>query len=112
MFSFLRTAFLALLLLLLAACGTIQIGRNFDMDAFNSRIEQGITTQAQVQTWLGNPIGTGISVSTDGQRYDEWTYYFAEGKVSAISAAKMKILQIKFDRRGIVRGYTWSTSTR
>ena len=110
--AFLRTVLLSLPLLLLAACGTIQVGHDFDMNTFQSQVEQGTTTRNQVRDWLGNPSGTGVSVSADGQRYDEWTYYFGEGKASAMSAAKMKILQIKFDRQGIVRSYNWSTSGR
>ena len=108
--TLLRSVIASLLLIQLAACGTIKLGRNFDMDAFNSRIERGITTRDQVRGWLGDPIGSGVSVGSDGQRYDEWTYYFAQGKVSSLSAAKVKILQIKFDRNGIVRAYNWSAS--
>ena len=104
-----RTILVALALLL-AACGTIRVGHDFDMNTFQSRIERGTTTQNQVRAWLGNPSATGVSVTADGQRYDEWTYYFAKGKPGKLSAASMKMLQIKFDRQGIVRSYNWSTS--
>lgn len=110
MVSFLRTTFSAALLLLLAACGSIETGRDFDLSAFQNRIEQGVTTRTQVRSWLGDPTGTGVSLATDGARYEVWSYYFATGKVSDLSAAKTKILQIKFDRQGVVRGYDWSAS--
>ena len=95
---------------LLAACGTVQVGRNFDLRAFETRIERGASTQNEVREWLGAPTGTGINVDTGGEHFDEWTYYFASGKLSDMSGAKVKILQIKFDKQGIVRGYNWSTS--
>ena len=110
MLARLRTAVLLLLLLPLTACGTIKLGHDFDMGLFQSRIEQGATTRTQILDWLGNPSGTGVSVSSDGHRYEQWTYYFAKGKVDKPSAAKMKILQIKFDQQGVVRSYNWSTS--
>jgi len=95
---------------MLSACASIQTGRDFDVLKFESKIERGVSTQAQVRSWLGEPASKGVVVSTGGERYDEWIYYFASGKLSDMSGAKTKLLQIKFDRQGIVRGYNWSTS--
>lgn len=99
-----------LLIFMLAACGTVQVGQDFDIRAFEAKIERGISTRNQVHAWLGKPAGTGISVDTGGERFDEWTYYFASGKLPGMAGAKVKMLQIKFDGQGIVRGYNWSTS--
>jgi outer membrane protein assembly factor BamE (lipoprotein component of BamABCDE complex) len=95
---------------LLSACGTVKAGRDFDADVFAAKVEQGVTTQDKVRSWLGEPTSVGVSLATDGERFDEWDYYFAEGKLADLSTAKVKILQIKFDKQGTVRGYNWSAS--
>lgn len=108
MFS--RTVSIAAITLLLAACGSVQVGRDFDVRSADTKIERGTTTQSQVRGWLGAPTSTGVHVDTAGERFDEWTYYFASGKMSDMSGAKVKTLQIKFDKQGVVRGYNWSVS--
>lgn len=95
---------------LISACSTVQVGQNFDLHGFEVKVERGVSTQTQVRNWLGAPTGVGINVDTGGERFDEWTYYFASGKVSGMSDAKVKMLQIKFDKQGVVRGYNWSNS--
>lgn len=102
-----RLLTVAALATLLAACGTIRVGVDFDPKTFEARVQRGTTTQAQVREWLGAPNGSGVTVQTDGERYDEWTYYYGEGQVSG-GDARLKILQIKFDKSGTVRGYNWS----
>jgi outer membrane protein assembly factor BamE (lipoprotein component of BamABCDE complex) len=97
-----------LIALALAGCAAVQVGRDFDLKAFESKVERGKTTQAQVRGWLGAPSGSGITVDTGGERYEEWSYYYAEGRLPNMPDASLKILQIKFDRQGIVRGYNWS----
>ncbi|MFA6920779.1 MAG: hypothetical protein WC216_02965 [Gallionella sp.] len=99
-----------LIAVLLAACSAtgFQVGSDFNVKTFTDRVERGATTKQQVRSWLGEPNGTGVRVETDGGKFDEWTYYFAEGTVSNMSAAKLKTLQIKYDMRGIVQGYNWS----
>ena len=92
----------------LAACGTVTIGQNFDLKTFEARVQRGATTQAQVRGWLGAPASTGINVDTAGERHDEWTYYYGEGRLPNAADASLKLLQIKFDRNGVVRGYNWS----
>jgi len=110
MLSISRIASISIIALLLAACGTAQVGRDFDVRSAEMKIERGITTQSQIRAWLGSPPSTGISVDTGGERFDEWTYYFASGKLPGMSNAKLKMLQIKFDKQEIVRGYNWSIS--
>ncbi len=110
MSSSLRIAAILCFTLLLSACGTFQVGHDFDVGIFATKIEVGTTTQAQVKSWLGEPAGVGISVEPDGERLDQWNYYYAEGQMQDMSTAKMKLLQVKFDKQGKVRSYNWSTS--
>jgi hypothetical protein len=110
MTNFSRIAVVFLSMLLLSACGSVKVGRDFDVGVFAAKIEQGVTSQEQIRTWLGEPTSVGVSVAADGERLDEWSYYFAEGELSDMSTAKVKILQIKFDKLGKVRSYNWSAS--
>lgn len=112
MFSMSRAAFLAIVAFSLAACSTVQIGRDFDMRSVDTKIERGITTRDQIRTWLGAPTSTGGSVDTGGEYFNEWIYYFAAGNLADMTGARVKMLQIKFDQKGVVRGYNWSTSDR
>lgn len=106
----LRIPLILSLVLLLSACGTFQVGHDFDVGMFTAKFEQGTTTQAQVRSWLGEPAGVGVSMEADGERLDQWSYYYAEGQMQDMSTAKMKLLQIKFDKQGKVRSYNWSAS--
>lgn len=105
-----RLLAIAFFALLLTACANFQAGHDFDISMFVAKIQPGVTTEAQVRAWLGEPTGTGISLEVDGTRYDQWNYYYAEGNPSDMSTAKVKILQVKFDKSGKVRSYNWSTS--
>lgn len=110
MFLFLRAVSVSIIAFSLAACSSVQVGRDFDIRSVETKIERGVTTQEQIRTWLGAPANKGGSLDTGGERFDEWTYYFAAGKLPDMSGARMKMLQIKFDKQGVVRGYNWSTS--
>ncbi len=110
MISFTRMAIFMLSIFLLSACGTVIVGRDFDVGVFAAKLEQGVTTQDKVRSWLGEPTSVGVSLAADGERFDEWDYYYAEGKVTDMSSTKLKILQIKFDKQGKVRSYNWSAS--
>lgn len=105
-----RTILILSLVLFLTACGSVQIGRDFDMHTFETKIERGVTNQTQIRGWLGAPTGTGMTMDSNGEQLDEWSYYFASGKLSDLSGAKVKMLQIRFDKQGIARSYNWSTS--
>ena len=101
--------FIAMLgLTALVGCSTVQVGKDFDLHTFESKVQRGATTQAQVRGWLGAPSGVGVAVDTGGERYEEWSYYYGEGQLPNMPDARLKILQIKFDRNGVVRGYNWS----
>jgi hypothetical protein len=96
------------LVLLAAACTTVKVGNDFDLSAFTTKVQRGVTTQADVKSWLGAPAGTGVSVDTNGERYDEWMYYHGAVKVPGSADSRVRVLQIKFDAKGVVRGYNWS----
>jgi len=108
--NFSRITVILLLIFLLSACGTVKVGRDFDVGVFAAKLEHGVTTQGQVRTWLGEPTSVGVSLANDGERFDEWDYYYAEGELRDMSTARIKILQVKFDKQGKVRSYNWSAS--
>jgi len=107
-----RTAIAVFLAFLLSACGSFQVGGDFDLAAFQSKVRRGETTQAEVQRILGAPDGTGVSVETGGERYTQWTYYYGSGNLSDTSNTRVKMLQIKFDSAGVVRAYNWTANSR
>lgn len=98
----------AMFLAALSACASVTIGRDFDLRTFQSKVERGVTTQAQVRGWLGAPASTGANVDAGGERLDEWTYYYGAGRLPNMPDAKLKILQLRFDRQGVLRSYNWS----
>jgi len=99
-------------LLLLSACSTVQVGRNFDLSAFQARVQRGVTTRDEVRAWLGAPTGVGTAVEVSGDHYEEWTYYSGAGELPDMKDAQMKMLQIKFDQSGIVRAYSWTSDKK
>ena len=103
-----RIALLLVLALGISACGVARFGRDFDLKTVESKIERGSSTQSQVRGWLGDPTSIGMTVDVGGERYEEWTYYYGETRLPNGADTRLKILQIKFDRSGIVRGYNWS----
>lgn len=100
------------MILLLTGCGSIQIGRDFDVKAFENLAKVGETTKAQVREVLGAPKSSGISINRDGERLVEWVYFYATGKVSAMNDAGLKILQVRFQQNGKLRSYNWSNSDK
>jgi outer membrane protein assembly factor BamE (lipoprotein component of BamABCDE complex) len=107
-----RTTIAVFLAFALSACGSFQVGGDFDLAAFQSQVRRGETTQAEVQRMLGAPDGTGVSVEAGGERYTQWTYYFGSGSLSGPTNARVKMLQIKFDASGVVRAYNWTSNSR
>lgn len=106
-----RVALVCVSAVLLAACGSVQVGRDFDIGAFESKVQRTTTTQAQVRAWLGAPANTGIAVDARGERNEEWTYYFGQGSLPGMADAKFKMLQVRFDTQGKVLSYSWSGET-
>jgi outer membrane protein assembly factor BamE (lipoprotein component of BamABCDE complex) len=103
-----RISLLLLLVLALSACGIARFGRDFDPKVFESQVERGKSTQSQVRGWLGAPVGSGIVVDASGERFEEWTYYYGETRLPNGADAFLKVLQVRFDRGGVVRSYNWS----
>ena len=93
---------------LLGACASVQLGHDFDLQTFENRAQYGVTTRTQVHEWLGDPRSTGVAVDVDGRHYEEWTYLAGTGHLPGMKDARFKILQIKFDEQGIVRGYEYT----
>ena len=96
------------LVLIASACTTEKVGQEFDISTFTAKVQRGVTTQSEVKSWLGAPAGTGVSVETSGDRYDEWIYYHVAVKVPGSKDSRVRVLQIKFDKGGVVRVYNWS----
>ena len=95
-------------LLAAAGCTTLRFGAPFDLERFKNEVRKDVTTQAEVESWLGPPAGVGHAVDSSGRRFVEWTYYYGGGTLPRLQDASLKVLQIKFDQQGIVRAYNWS----
>ena len=93
---------------LLAGCGTMTVGHDFNYSTFESKIKPGTTDSKEVSDWLGAPIGKGLEVAADGTRLDLWTWYYGQGKMGGDLAREFKMLQVKFDQQGKVVSYIWS----
>jgi len=94
--------------LLLTACGSVQVGQDFDLTQFRQQVKQGITTQSDIRSWLGSPASTGVTVETDGKRYQKWTYFFGKGQMPRMGNARLKYLEIRFGDDARVVAYNWS----
>lgn len=94
--------------LLMTGCASLQLGHDFDLQAFTTQVEVAKTSQADIRSWLGEPVSTGFSVHDDGQRAAKWTYYYASGKLPKLANARLKILEIQFDAQLKVESYNWS----
>lgn len=82
--------------------GCVSVGNDFPV-APVQELEIGTTTRADVQRMFGDPWRVGIE---DGQR--TWTY--AHYRWSLFGGAKTRDLKIRYDGRGVVRSYTFSSS--
>lgn len=93
---------------LLAGCGSMKVGRDFDYSTFASKVKPGTTDVKELSEWLGPPIGRGVEVGADGPRLELWTWYYGQGKMGGDPAREFKMLQVKIDPQGKVVSYVWS----
>ena len=100
------------MVLVLTGCGSIQVGRDFDVKTFSNMAKVGETSNVQVREVLGEPKSSGVSINSDGERLVEWVYFYATGKMSKMDDAGLKILQVRFDKNGKLRSYNWSNSDK
>ena len=77
-----------------------------DFAAIEAKLTRNATNQLQVHSLLGAPDAVGVSVETNGARYEEWLYYLGPASASAPRGWR-STLEIKFNRQGVVRGYRW-----
>jgi outer membrane protein assembly factor BamE (lipoprotein component of BamABCDE complex) len=103
-----KTIATGMLWLLLGGCSTVQFGRDFDPRQFDANVERGTTRREVVRAWLGEPATTGVAVDAQGERLEEWTYYYGHGTLPSLQDTRLKILQIKFDPQGRVYSYSWT----
>lgn len=74
-----------------------------DLAALERKLKPQVSTQLQVHQLLGAPQAVGASVEANGVRYEEWVYYF-HGANDPTTPSR---LELRFDRRGVLRGYRW-----
>lgn len=91
-------------------CTSIYLGREFDSTQFETSVQLGVTTDADVRTWLGEPVSTGIIVNEKGERLTRWIYYSGKGRLPSLRNSELKMLEIRFDRNQLVRAYNWSST--
>lgn len=100
---------LTLIFLAALATGCATTGHQFD-DSKVSRIQDGQTTQQQIEHWFGKPDG----VTTNSQGQTGYTYSYAEANTSAASFipvvgsvvggtnSQAKTLSVWFNKAGVV----------
>ena len=106
--SFLVYSTSLFMLLLMAGCSSLQVGHDFDAQGFDNIAKIGETTKSQVLNKMGQPKNKGVSIDKHGERLVEWLYFYASGKLPAMDNAMLKILQIRFDKNGVIRSYNWT----
>ncbi|MDH5573551.1 MAG: hypothetical protein OEY89_17435 [Gammaproteobacteria bacterium] len=99
-----------LLLAVLSGCSTVQIGRDFDVKAFEEIAGMADMSKAQVRDLLGAPKSTGVAVEKDGSRLVEWVYFYGSGQLPSMSDTNFKMLEIRFNQAGMMQSYNWSSS--
>lgn len=95
-----KTIAMALGAFTLSACMTL--GSNFD-DSYVSQLQQDVTTRQQVLDRLGQPWRTGME-----NGLITWTYGLYQ--YGAFRDNQAKDLILKFDRKGVLKSYAYSTT--
>ena len=91
----------------LIICALLLTGCITAGEAFQTKhipdIEKGKTTQKQILQWFGNPDRYGVD---DGEI--TWSYIYL--KLSVFSQPIAKDLTVRFDKKGQVSSYSFTTS--
>jgi len=106
--KFSRILVMAAVVGLLSACGTVQVGNDFDLQQFTQGVKHGVTTRHEVRSWLGGPSSTGVAVDNNGEQTEKWIYYYGSGSVSDMQQAHLKYLEVQFNHDGRLVAYSWS----
>jgi hypothetical protein len=102
-----KTTLMIVAVTLLAGCGTLQVGREFDLNTFATRVQRGASTQSDVRAWLGEPGSIGMSVEADGEQSVRWVYFHGAGKIGGQENTKIRMLEVFFDAQNRVKRYSW-----
>ncbi|MGW8247465.1 MAG: hypothetical protein ACWGOV_05075 [Acidiferrobacterales bacterium] len=105
--NFSRFLALAVVAAFLSACGSVQVGNDFDLQQFARNVKHGVTTKSEVRAWLGKPSSTGVAVTSAGTQTEKWTYYYGSGEISGMEQAHLKYLELEFNKDGRVIAYNW-----
>ena len=95
-------------LMTLISCSTVHVGQDFELQAFAINAVLGNTKKEDVIKWLGKPMNTGVAQKADGERLEEWSYFYGTGQLPSMKDTKFKALQIRFDKKGFLRSYNWT----
>jgi hypothetical protein len=106
--NFSRFLVLSVVVALLSACGSVQVGNDFDLQQFTRNVKHGVTTKNEVRAWLGAPTSTGVVVNSAGTQTEKWTYYYGSGDISSMEQAHLKYLELEFNKEDRVVAYNWS----
>lgn len=88
--------------LVLFLVGCVSIGREFPTPT-PEMIKNGVTTRAEMLKLLGPPVQAGIE---DGDL--TWTWIHVRGGAAGETLSKQ--LHVKFDERGVVKSYSYSSN--
>ncbi|MCJ7783839.1 MAG: hypothetical protein MUP41_07880 [Desulfobacterales bacterium] len=92
--------FLLVAVCLIISCATMTSGKKFDTSKV-SLIQKGVTTQAEILKWFGNPNEKGFK---EGK--EVWGY--SHVSVGYFGGSSTKSLQIVFDENKVVSDYSYN----
>ena len=97
-----KKRFLILVLALLFMAGCVSTGKDFSAQIVKN-IKKNSTTRSQIHGWFGYPYMTGIDNGDTS-----WIYNYSKSSVRG--KMMVKDLYIVFDKNGVVKSFTFSTS--
>jgi len=97
-----RSLALTVLTVVLLLTGCVSVGREFQTPT-QEMIKNGITTKVELIQRFGSPSQVGIE---NGDQTWTWVYVRAGGLGQPLS----KELHVKFDDRGVVKAYSYTSS--